>query len=170
MDDVEIVDYDVRWPAMFAAEAARVRSTIDGNLITDIHHFGSTAVPGLASKPIIDILIIVRSLESARSVIEPLLALGYVFWEDNPKKDRLFFVKGMPPHGERRTHHIHVAEAGSEMAERLLFRDYLRMHSAEAERYAELKRKLAERYRGDREAYTESKAEYVATIMKKARR
>ncbi|HET6156839.1 MAG TPA: GrpB family protein [Dongiaceae bacterium] len=102
MDEVEIVDYDPRWPALFAEEAARLRAVLDGSLIVGLEHFGSTAIPGMAAKPVIDILIAVRSLAAARETfIESLKGLDYVFWADNPKTDRLFFVKGMPPYGER---------------------------------------------------------------------
>jgi GrpB-like predicted nucleotidyltransferase (UPF0157 family) len=77
MDEIEIVDYDPAWPELFVAEAAQLRAEV-GTLLVDIEHFGSTAVPGLAAKPIIDILLIVRSLIAARVLIAPLGKLGYV--------------------------------------------------------------------------------------------
>jgi GrpB-like predicted nucleotidyltransferase (UPF0157 family) len=111
MDEIEVVSYDASWPTMFAEEAVRLRAVLDPNLISGLEHFGSTAVAGLAAKPIIDILIAVPSLaEARRTFIEPLRRLDYVFWAENPKTDRLFFVKGMPPYGDRRTHHVHVTE------------------------------------------------------------
>jgi GrpB-like predicted nucleotidyltransferase (UPF0157 family) len=170
MDEIEIVEPDPRWPEMFRVEAAQLRRALDPALVIDIEHFGSTAIAGLAAKPIIDILITVRSIAAARSAIAPLLALGYVFWEDNPRKDRMFFVKGMPPHGTRRTHHVHIMEPGDELQRQLLFRDYLRAHSDEAQRYEALKRDLAQRHRHDREAYTNAKDDYAAAITAKARR
>jgi GrpB-like predicted nucleotidyltransferase (UPF0157 family) len=170
MDEIEIVEPDPRWPEMFRVEAARLRRALDPALVIDIEHFGSTAIAGLAAKPIIDILITVRSIAAAQSAIAPLLALGYVFWEDNPRKDRMFFVKGMPPHGARRTHHVHIMEPGDELQRQLLFRDYLRAHSDEAQRYEALKRDLAQRHRHDREAYTNAKDDYAAAITAKARR
>jgi GrpB-like predicted nucleotidyltransferase (UPF0157 family) len=104
MDDIEIVAYDPRWSALFEEEATRLRSTLGGEPIAGLEHFGSTAIPHLAAKPIIDILIAVPSLSAARAVFPAKLrTLNYVFWADNPKIDRLFFVKGMPPYGERRT-------------------------------------------------------------------
>ncbi len=134
-----------------------------------LEHFGSTAIPGLAAKPIIDILVAVRSLAVARATfVEPLRTLGYVFWAENPKTDRLFFVKGMPPYGERRTHHVHVAEPTAEPWLRLPFRDYLRAHRQEAQRYERLKRELALRHRTDREAYTDAKSAYVDEVLAKA--
>ena len=170
MDEIEIVEPDPHWPEMFRVEAARLRGALDPALVIDIEHFGSTAIAGLAAKPIIDILITVRSIVAAQSAITPLLALGYVFWEDNPRNDRMFFVKGMPPHGERRTHHVHIMEPGDERQGQLLFRDYLRAHPDEARRYAVLKRELAQSHRYDREAYTNAKNDYVASITAKPRR
>ncbi len=104
MDEVEIVDYDPRWPRLFDEEAERLRAVLDPSLIVGLEHFGSTAIPGLSAKPIIDILIAVRSLAAAQaSFVDALRRLDYVYWADNPKKDRLFFVKGMPPFGSKRT-------------------------------------------------------------------
>lgn len=169
MDEIEIVDHDPGWPAQFAAEAAALRAVLDPKLLLDMEHFGSTAVPGLAAKPVIDILLAVASLDAARACfVAPLAGLGYVFWADNPKTDRLFFVKGMPPYGERRTHHVHVTEPDGELWRRLPFRDHLRTHPADAARYERLKRDLARQHRNDREAYTDAKAAFVAEIMAKA--
>jgi GrpB-like predicted nucleotidyltransferase (UPF0157 family) len=154
---------------LFVAEARRLREALDLDLLLGIEHFGSTAVPGLAAKPIIDILIAVGSLARAKAAtIEPIIALGYVYWAENPKRDRMFFVKGMPPYGERRTHHIHITEPGGEMwLRRLKFRDYLRTNVDEARRYEALKYELAERYPDDREAYTDAKTEYVEEIYRR---
>lgn len=171
MDEIEIVEYDPRWPALFEEEAARLRAALEPGLIVGLEHFGSTAIPGMAAKPIIDILIAVRSLPEAQAVfLEPLEALDYAFWADNPETDRLFFVKGMPPYGERRTHHVHVVEPTAEPWQRLKFRDYLIAHPEEAQRYAQLKRRLTIEHRTDREAYTDAKAAFVAEIMAKTRR
>jgi GrpB-like predicted nucleotidyltransferase (UPF0157 family) len=121
MDDVRIVPYDPAWPALFRIEATRLRAALDPDLGLGIEHFGSTAVPGLAAKPIIDILIAVASLARAKAtMVEPVQALGYVYWAENPKPDRMFFVKGMPPYGERRTHHVHITQPDGEMWTRRL--------------------------------------------------
>ena len=171
MDEIEIVEYDGHWPSMFDEEAALLRQALDGDLVVGVEHFGSTAIPGMAAKPIIDILVGVRSLVEARAVvIEPLQRLGYVFWADNPKTDRMFFVKGMPPYGVRRTHHVHIAEPAGEMWSRLAFRDYLTARPDEAQRYERLKRDLAAIHRADREAYTDAKAAFVEEILDKAKR
>jgi GrpB-like predicted nucleotidyltransferase (UPF0157 family) len=169
MDGVEIVPYDPAWPALFAIEANRIRDALKPGEVVGVEHFGSTAVPGLAAKPIIDILIAVHSLSRAKAtMIEPILALGYVYWSENPKTDRMFFVKGMPPYGDRRTHHIHITEPNGEMWQRrLAFRDHLRANPDEAYRYEMLKRDLAARYPGDREGYTEAKTEYIETVYRR---
>ncbi len=168
MDEVEIVDYDPRWPLLFDEEAKRLRAVLDPSLIVGLEHFGSTAIPGLSAKPIIDILIAVRSLVAAQATfVEALRNLDYVYWADNPKKDRMFFVKGMPPFGARRSHHVHVAEPHAEMWQRLAFRDYLRAHPEEARTYERLKSRLAAEHRTDREAYTDAKSAYVESVMRK---
>ena len=169
MDEVELVDYNPRWPLSFDEEATRLRAVLDPSFIVGLEHFGSTAIAGLPAKPIIDILIAVRSLAAARaSFVEPLRNLDYVYWAENPKQDRMFFVRGMPPFGARRSHHVHVTEPDGEMWRRLAFRDYLRAHRAEAETYAQLKRRLAVEHPTDREAYTQAKSAYVESVMRKA--
>jgi GrpB-like predicted nucleotidyltransferase (UPF0157 family) len=142
---------------------------LDPALVLGIEHFGSTAVPGLAAKPIIDILIAVMSLARAKAtLVEPITSLGYVYWAENPKTDRMFFVKGMPPYGERRTHHVHITEPDGEMwRRRLAFRDYLRARPDEARRYEALKRDLAVRYPTDREGYTNAKTEFVEAVYRR---
>jgi GrpB-like predicted nucleotidyltransferase (UPF0157 family) len=169
MDEVEIVDYDPRWPLLFDEEARRLRAVLDPSPIVGLEHFGSTAIPGLSAKPIIDILIAARSLAAAQaSFVEALRKLDYVYWADNPKKDRMFFVKGMPPFGSKRSHHVHVTEPQGEMWQRLAFRDYLRAHPEEAETYGRLKKRLAAEHQTDREVYTDAKSAYVAGVMRKA--
>jgi GrpB-like predicted nucleotidyltransferase (UPF0157 family) len=169
MDEVEIVNYDPRWPKLFDEEAERLRATLDPSLVMGLEHFGSTAVPGLSAKPIIDILIAVRSLADAQvSFVEALRKLDYVYWADNPNQDRMFFVKGMPPFGSRRSHHVHVTETRGEMWQRLAFRNYLRAHPEEAGIYEQLKRRLATEHQTDREAYTDAKSAYIESVMRKA--
>lgn len=165
MDEIALVPYDPRWPSLFDAEEARLRATLPSDLILDLQHFGSTAIPGLVAKPVIDILIAVPVLADARTAFVPALEqLGYAFWADNPKTDRLFFVKGLPP-APQRTHHVHVAEPDAEPWRRLPFRDYLRMNAEAASRYAALKLGLATRHRHDREAYTAAKEAFVQEIL-----
>ncbi|MBW4433718.1 MAG: GrpB family protein [Pelatocladus maniniholoensis HA4357-MV3] len=170
MDEVVIVEYDPRWQVMFAEEATVIWQALGSDLVVEIEHIGSTAVPRLAAKPVIDIMVGVRSLEDGKLAIPVLEALGYVYWRDDPRPGRMFFVKGMPPYGNQRTHHVHIVEVYGEFwQQRKLFRDYLRMHPEEVKRYEALKRDLAVRFSTDREAYTEGKSEYIQAVMKKAR-
>lgn len=169
MDEIVIVESDPRWSLLFEEEAARVASVLSHDLVDRIDHIGSTAVPGLAAKPIIDLLVSVRSLVEAKQVaVAPLEQLGYAYWFDNPDAQRMFFVKGLPPNSPR-THHLHMIASDSILRERLLFRDYLREHPNEALRYAQLKRDLAQQFLTDREAYTNGKTEYVQSVMQKVR-
>ena len=179
MDNIVIVAYDPLWPEQFSAEAARIRAALGDDLVVTIEHFGSTAIPGLSAKPIIDLLVAVRSLPDMRQRGIPALeALGYAYWSENPAPDRMFFVKGLPPNGPR-SHHIHVVEPGVSQdprlgeflfADRLLFRDVLRADPEEAQRYGSLKRQLAAEFPHDREAYTNGKTDYVYGVMQKARK
>jgi GrpB-like predicted nucleotidyltransferase (UPF0157 family) len=166
-DRVDLVAYDPSWPAQYKAEARAIRAAITGLTDFGLAHFGSTEIPGLAAKPIIDIMLVSGEQSAWPVLIEPIKSLGYVFWADNPRRDRLFFVKGMPPFGTRRTHHLHV-RTPEDARVALVFCDYLRQHPEEAARYAALKSELADRYPTDRDAYTEGKARYVDDIVRKA--
>ncbi len=163
-DRNELVPYDPRWPELYRAEAPLVRAAL-GEQVVAIEHFGSTAIPGLAAKPIIDILVAVRALAAMGHAEAALAPLGYVFWRDNPKRDRMFFVKGMPPYGAGRSHHVHITELSGEMWRRRIFRDYLISHPDEARRYEALKRDLLARFPDDRESYTDAKSAYVDSVM-----
>lgn len=178
MDEIALVEYDPRWPGLFAQEAGRIRAALGEEMVVAVEHFGSTSVPGLSAKPVIDMLVGVRSVAEAREQAVPALeSLGYAFWYDNPDAVHLFFVKGLPPNGPR-THHIHMIESATFRDpkneaflfwDRLRFRDYLRAHPDEARRYEAVKRDLAARSPDDREAYTDGKTEYVYGVMQKAR-
>ena len=167
MRNIVVVDYDSEWPKMFAAEARRLSDTLTSALIA-IHHIGSTSVPGLAAKPTIDILAVVRGLNELDTCNDAMIDLGY-----EPKGEfgivgRRFFAKESDA---CRTHHLHAYEAGHlEIGAHLDFRDYLGVHPDQALRYAELKTKLAERHRNDIEAYIEGKAPRVREILENARR
>jgi GrpB-like predicted nucleotidyltransferase (UPF0157 family) len=169
-NEIEIVDYDARWPRLFEEERRRLAHVLVASEILAVEHAGSTAIPSLAAKPIIDIFISVPSIEQARAtLVRPIEAMGYLYWAENPNKDRMFFVKGMPPYGERRTHHIHIFEPVRPIWQRALaFRDYLCEHADEAERYEQLKRRLAVQHPSDREAYTRAKDAYVEAVAQKA--
>lgn len=168
-DRVDLVDYDPGWPARYEEEARALRAALGGLADFALTHFGSTAIPGLTAKPIIDIMLVAPDASVWPRLIVPIKGLGYVYWEDNPRRDRMFFVKGMPPFGARRTHYVHVRTLEDARAA-LVFCDYLRAHPDEAARYAALKHELAARHSTDRDAYTEGKARYVDEIVRRAGR
>ena len=164
-DTIEIVEADPSWPGQFVTEAGTIQRVLHP-LQPRIEHFGSTAVPNLPAKPIIDILLMLADGSVWPGLVAPLARLGYVYWSENPRSDRMFFVKGMPPYGRRRTHHLHV-RTPTDLAE-LMFRDWLREHPADAARYGTLKRELAGRFKTDREAYTAAKGEFIEQVLAKA--
>jgi GrpB-like predicted nucleotidyltransferase (UPF0157 family) len=165
---VMIADYDPRWPAMFEEERARILGSI-GHRVLSIEHVGSTAVAGLAAKPIIDIGVTIRSLDEAPACVPPLARLGYEYVPEYEAQipDRRYFRKGTP---QARTHHLHMYEPASDQYVRhTLFRDYLRTHPETARQYEVLKRDLANRFPNDREAYTEAKTAFVESVLALAR-
>jgi GrpB-like predicted nucleotidyltransferase (UPF0157 family) len=168
-DSINIVPYNRDWPKLAEEEILIIKKTLPFPWIINIQHIGSTAIPGLAAKPIIDIYVGVTSLQEAQAAIKPIESLGYIFWSDNPNKEKMFFVKGRPPFGKQRTHHIHIVEHNSNYWQaRILFRDFLRAHHEDANRYAQLKLKLMKQYTFDREAYTDAKYDFISSILKKA--
>jgi GrpB-like predicted nucleotidyltransferase (UPF0157 family) len=166
-DRVEVHAYDPEWPAKFAVEAASIRSALGEAFNYSIEHVGSTAVPGLAAKPIIDIILVIPDRNRWPELVTPLERLGYIYWATNPDPNSMFFVKGMPPFGSKRTHHVHVRSPEA-LALLVLFRDFLIANPAEAHRYDELKRDLAFRFERDRDAYGAGKTKFVEDIVQKA--
>ena len=165
-DRTEVVPYDEEWPRLFSSLGTSLRAAL-GDIALRIDHIGSTSVPGLAAKPIIDIQVSVAALEPVEPYRLRLEGLGLVFRADNPELTKRYFRESP---GNRRTH-IHVRRAGS-WAEQcaLLFRDYIRTHEEDARLYAELKRRLAEEYTEDRQGYTEAKAPFIWEVMYRADR
>jgi GrpB-like predicted nucleotidyltransferase (UPF0157 family) len=162
---VRIVEYDPDWPARAEAELRRIDAAL-GEVAVRLEHIGSTAVPGLAAKPIVDLLVAVVALEPRDAYVEPLQALGYEFAPAPGSAQRHFF--GKPPERPR-THHAHVVEAGSEHELRhLAVRDFLRAHPDEAGRYAALKRDVAARHPGDRLAYIAGKEDHLIALERRA--
>ncbi|HSD78682.1 MAG TPA: GrpB family protein [Solirubrobacteraceae bacterium] len=158
---VRIVDYDTAWPAAAEAELRRVKDAL-GEVAVRLDHVGSTAVPGLAAKPILDLQLAVEAIELRERYVEPLEVLGYLFVPAPESPDHHFFAK--PPERPR-THHLHVCEAGSEHEFRhLAVRDFLRAHRGEAARYAALKREVVARHPQDRLAYIDGKDAYVTAL------
>ena len=167
-DEVSIVPYDPNWPTMFAQERDHLLGSLPREMLGRIEHFGSTAVPGLAAKPIVDMLVEVRSLEETKSRIVPVLeAGGYdYFWRPTRGEDVPPFYAWFIKRDARgvRTHHIHMVEKHFEQWERLLFRDYLIEHPEIAKEYESLKLRLARDHPNDRVAYTDGKADFVKRV------
>lgn len=175
-EDVAIVPYDPRWPDLFRREKEHLLSCLPAELIRRVEHFGSTAVPGLAAKPVVDLLVEVTDLQATRTRIAPLLeSQGYdYFWRPTHGDDGppfyAWFIKRDPDTGTR-THHIHMVEAGFiGHWDRLLFRDYLIDHPQAAQEYEDLKLRLASAYPNDRVAYTKGKTEFVVRVTEQAKR
>jgi GrpB-like predicted nucleotidyltransferase (UPF0157 family) len=163
---VFIVPYDPAWPRLFEEEKARILQDI-GSYVVNIEHMGSTAIPGLAAKPVIDILIGVRSLADAPLFIPPLTARGYEYVSRYEQEMPFRRYLNRKVNGEH-THHLHMVEPDTDFFRvQLAFRDYLRTHPKECEEYAALKLRLAEKYRNDRVAYTDSKNEFIQGILAK---
>ena len=165
-EPVRIKPYDPGWPEKFEQERSALEEVLGADVTGGIHHIGSTAIPGLDAKPVIDILVGVRDLESARAYIEPLKALSYVYAPYRSDTEAWF----CKPHPARRTHHLHLVPTGSgRFRADLTFRNYLRAHPEVAAEYLGLKRKLAAEFEHDREAYTRSKAQFVREVVQRAR-
>ncbi|OGZ42253.1 MAG: hypothetical protein A3C80_01420 [Candidatus Ryanbacteria bacterium RIFCSPHIGHO2_02_FULL_45_43] len=164
---VKLVKHNPTWKQSFEREAKKIRKVFSKDAL-DIQHVGSTAVPGILAKPIIDIALIVPSLQKTKRYVKKLQALGYELKKNDVKKERLFFTKGPE---EKRTHYLHVGENDSGYTEdMILFRDYLRKHKSTAKHYSELKSKLAGKYQNTREIYTTKKEKLVKKIVRKAKK
>ncbi len=164
-DEVALLEYDRQWPVQYEEMASWLRQTIPPEFALRIEHYGSTAIPGMPAKPVIDILLEVPSFaEARRQLIPAFIRPDCEYWWYH---DHMVFIVRDRPMGVR-THHIHAAPAGHPVWDGLAFRDYLRTHPTAAEQYADLKRKLASRHLADREAYTDSKAQFVREITKQA--
>lgn len=165
-DKIIVVPYDPQWPKLFSQLAAALRNALGGTALR-IDHIGSTSIPGLDAKPIIDVQISVKSFDPLDLYRIPLETLGYTFRADNPERTKRYFREAP---GHRRTH-IHVRQAGSWSEQfALLFRDYLRTHAEDAQRYAALKYQLAAQYGEDRLGYVAGKEPFIWEIMRRADR
>jgi len=162
---IENVPYSAEWPDLFELEAKRIKS-IGGGIIAVVEHIGSTAIPGMPAKPIIDIMPGLDSCEDGVKTIEPLQQLGYEYFGENGIPGRFYF--GLR-YEQRSVIHVHIYEIGTENWDRhLIFRDFLRTHPMVAMQYAELKKELAVRYRNNRKAYTDGKGEFINSIVDEA--
>ena len=162
-EPVEVVDYSSHWPSEFEALAAPIRAAL-GDLALAVEHIGSTSVPGLAAKPIIDLDVVISSRLKLPETLARLAALGYVHRSNLgiPGREAFHWI------GPKR-HHLYVCAVDTpSLRQHLLFRDYLRAHPAEAQAYGELKKRLAEQHRNDREAYGLAKTDFATRILSRA--
>ena len=159
---IEVVPYNPQWPEQFSQEANHIRSALGVNCVT-LHHIGSTSVPGLAAKPTIDMVGVVKDILKVDA--DALEKLGYINRGEMGMLFRRFFIKGE----SQRTHHLHIWEEGNpEIEKHLIFRNYLIKHPSEAKRYENLKLSLAEVYSNDRSSYTFSKEDLIRELYQKA--
>lgn len=161
---LQLIPYEPTWPRLFLAEKERIFASL-GNVVLDIQHIGSTSIPGMPAKPILDIGVAVTNFEEAVRCVPLMEQLGYVYKGENGIPRRHYFVKGDP-----RTHHLHMLEiASAEWKHHLLFRDYLCRNAEVAQAYAELKQTLATQFAADREAYQNGKESFIQTVLQKAK-
>jgi GrpB-like predicted nucleotidyltransferase (UPF0157 family) len=161
---IVLAPYDPAWPSQFAAARDEILSACDG-LVIEVHHIGSTSIPGIAAKPIIDMMPVVRRFEDGTACVGGLRALGYEYRGEYGIAGRHYFVRGDP-----RSHQAHMYAVDHREIERhLLFRDYLRTHPDERAAYEHLKRDLAKRFRHDVQAYAAAKSPFCDRIVGLAR-
>jgi GrpB-like predicted nucleotidyltransferase (UPF0157 family) len=157
---VALVEHDPGWAQAYDEEKQRIGHALAG-LAVDIQHYGSTAVPGIRAKPILDIVVGIKRLAVGGECIQPLRMIGYDYLGDEFVPGGLFFARGVP-----RTHHLHVVDwCGTRWTDNMRFRDCLRAEPATARRYEATKIALADRYSADRASYTRSKAAFIASVL-----
>lgn len=167
-EHLSIVPYNDAWPAMYQMEEERLQRALPIGLVKRIEHIGSTAVPGMCSKPIIDIQVEVTDLDHVKRDVVPIMEdMGYEFiWRPSIGEEAPFyawFIKRDP--AGHRTHHVHMVEPDPASTDRIRFRDMLRNDPELAARYEALKRELAKVHSGDRAAYTVSKSPFIQEVL-----
>jgi GrpB-like predicted nucleotidyltransferase (UPF0157 family) len=163
---IEVVPYDPHWRVLFEREASELVE-IFGAEIVAIHHVGSTAIPNMSAKPIIDVLVEVRCIERVDDFNQEMIDRGYLPKGEFGISGRRFFIKGDE---EQRSHHIHVFQMGNPEFERhLAFRDYMIAHPEEAKAYSRLKEELALKFPHDIEGYMAGKDDFIKEVEGKAR-
>lgn len=163
---VALREYQAGWVRLFEIESRRLKKLL-GKIVSDIQHIGSTAVPGLVAKPIIDIDMAVKSLKDITHIQPIIEGIGYTYRENGSDEKQVLFVKGPEV---LRTHYLHITELGSSIWRNdLAFRDYLRTHPKAVKKYADLKEKLAKKYFLNRAKYTAGKKAFILKTLKTAR-
>jgi GrpB-like predicted nucleotidyltransferase (UPF0157 family) len=168
MGKVRVVPHDPRWRDAFEAEAKRVAAALGENVVA-VHHVGSTAIPNIYAKPVVDLLVEVGDIDEVDGRSSAMESLGYEVMGEYGIPGRRYFRKDTRE--GIRTHHIHAFEAGSAEAVRhLAFRDYMIAHPAEAQRYSELKRKLAKEHPENIDGYMDGKDGFIKEVDRRAAR
>jgi GrpB-like predicted nucleotidyltransferase (UPF0157 family) len=171
-NELKFLNYNPEWQKLFEEEKKLLQSTI-GNQFLDIQHIGSTSIPDIIAKPILDIGLAVNNFEAASVCIEPLENIGYSYKGESGIPRRHWFVKGNPT-----THHLHILEIDSQnWKNNLIFRDYLRQNSEVAQQYSKLKIKLLDRFKGDaykqgvrqRNLYQNEKKPFIEWVLQQAK-
>ncbi len=162
---IEVVPYNPQWKLEYEKEAAKLSDILKDEIVS-IHHIGSTAIPGISAKPVIDIMIEVRDISKIDSYNSHMEVLDYIVRGEGGMAGRRFFMKGL----YNRTHHVHIFQTGNpELAKHLIFRDYMIEHSDEAKSYERLKQELAESFRLDSVGHVNGKDAFIKDIDKKAK-
>ncbi|MED5017359.1 GrpB family protein [Paenibacillus chibensis] len=166
MEQVNIAEYNPEWAAEYEQEKTKITQALQ-DILLGMEHIGSTSVPGLGAKPIIDMMAGIRDLEELKPFhIERLAEIGYEYVEHAHFPERRFFRRGQWRAG---THHLHIyAFHGEHWNQQLLFRNYLLTHPDAVEEYLHLKKNMAELYPNDRAKYTEAKAPFIQSILQEA--
>ena len=163
--EVKVVPHDPNWSELFKAEADKIAAILRQEVIA-IHHIGSTAIPNISAKPIIDILVEVHDIEKIDDFNDEMMGLAYQPKGEFGIPGRRFFVKG---NASARTHHAHIFQNGDPKVELYLsFRDYMIAHSEEAQAYSRLKEELAQKFPEDIESYIEGKDGFIKEMNRKA--
>lgn len=162
---IEVAPYDFKWKEEYLKEAEKIRNIMNDEIIK-IHHIGSTSIPGIYAKPVIDILIEVNYIKNVDIYNKDMEDIGYIAKGSFGIEGRRFFMKGL----YNRTHHVHVFQTGNPEIERHLnFRDYMIAHPNEAEYYGDLKKELAVKFKYNIDGYCDGKDNYIKEIDKNAR-
>lgn len=163
---IEVVPHDLKWQSGFKLESIAIAKALEQNVVA-IYHIGSTAIPNIYAKPIIDLLVEVNNINEVDSQNATMETLGYQAMGEFGIVGRRYFRKHNPL--GTRTHHVHIFETHSpEITRHLTFRDYMISHPVEAQEYSDLKRKLAKKYPHDIEGYMDGKDEFIKDIDRKA--
>jgi len=164
---VKLISYKPAWKKLYKKEEELLHHALS-KYVSDIQHVGSTSVPGVKSKPIIDIAVGVKSLKIGKKFIGPLKKMGYEYMGNAGVRGRLFFAKGSR---KNRTHYLHVEKLNSKnWQNHIIFRNYLRSHKNAIKEYNELKERLAKEFKNDRDQYTSKKEFFIRKIIKKCQK